>query len=102
MHNEYAIDLTCHAPMDVMSERGPRLFQVQVIHAAVCRTDENIIIQEAGLDGFWIDRALRNEGIESRVVDPASINPVGAGGRRLMGSTARRWFARCWPRKPHT
>jgi len=24
----------------VMSERGPRLFQVQVIHAAVCRTDE--------------------------------------------------------------
>ena len=32
-----------------------------------------IVIQEAGLDGFWIDRALRNEGIESHVVDPASI-----------------------------
>ena len=32
-----------------------------------------IVIQEAGLDGFWIDRALQNEGIESHVVDPASI-----------------------------
>lgn len=32
-----------------------------------------IVIQEAGLDGFWIDRALKNEGIESHVVDPASI-----------------------------
>jgi transposase len=32
-----------------------------------------IVIQEAGLDGFWIHRALEKEGIESRVVDPASI-----------------------------
>jgi len=32
-----------------------------------------VVIQEAGLDGFWIDRALQNEGIESHVVDPASI-----------------------------
>src|SRR6187551_599069 len=32
-----------------------------------------IVIQEAGLDGFWIDRVMRNEGIESHVVDPASI-----------------------------
>jgi transposase len=32
-----------------------------------------IVIQEAGLDGFWIDRLLQNEGIESYVVDPASI-----------------------------
>lgn len=32
-----------------------------------------IVVQEAGLDGFWIDRTLRNEGIESHVVDPASI-----------------------------
>ena len=29
-----------------------------------------IVIQEAGLDGFWIDRVLRKEGIESHVVDP--------------------------------
>ena len=32
-----------------------------------------IVIQEAGLDGFWIHRALENESIESHVVDPASI-----------------------------
>ena len=32
-----------------------------------------VVIQEVGLDGFWIDRALQNEGIESHVVDPASI-----------------------------
>jgi len=32
-----------------------------------------IVIQEAGLDGFWIHRALQEEGIESHVVDPASI-----------------------------
>jgi transposase len=32
-----------------------------------------IVIQEAGLDGFWIHRALIAEGIENHVVDPASI-----------------------------
>ena len=32
-----------------------------------------IVIQEAGLDGFWIYRVLESEGIESHVVDPASI-----------------------------
>jgi len=32
-----------------------------------------IVIQEAGLDGFWVHRLLQNEGIESHVVDPASI-----------------------------
>src|ERR1700729_1615020 len=32
-----------------------------------------IVIQEAGLDGFWIHRVLEQEGIESHVVDPASI-----------------------------
>ena len=32
-----------------------------------------IVIQEAGLDGFWLHRALEREGIESHVVDPASI-----------------------------
>src|ERR1019366_8771015 len=29
----------------------------------------------AGLDGFWIHRVLQSEGIESYVVDPASIAP---------------------------
>lgn len=32
-----------------------------------------IVIQEAGLDGFWIHRVLQSEGIESHVVDPASV-----------------------------
>src|SRR6201997_2388741 len=32
-----------------------------------------ITIQEAGLDGFWLHRVLQLEGIESHVVDPASI-----------------------------
>ena len=32
-----------------------------------------VSIQEAGLDGFWIHRVLDREGIESHVVDPASI-----------------------------
>src|ERR1700688_3840631 len=32
-----------------------------------------ITIQEAGLDGFWLHRVLQQEGIESHVVDPASI-----------------------------
>ena len=32
-----------------------------------------IAIQEAGLDGFWIHRVLEDEGIESHVVDAASI-----------------------------
>ncbi len=34
---------------------------------------EIIVIQEAGLDGFWIHRVLQENGIESHVVDPASI-----------------------------
>ena len=32
-----------------------------------------IVIQEAGLDGFWLHRVLEDEGCESHVVDPASI-----------------------------
>ena len=32
-----------------------------------------IVIQEAGLDGFWIHRLLLADGIESHVVDAASI-----------------------------
>jgi len=37
------------------------------------RTFSIIVIQEAGLDGFWIHRVLEREGIESHMVDPASI-----------------------------
>ena len=32
-----------------------------------------VVIQEAGLDGFWLHRVLQNEGVEGHVVDPASI-----------------------------
>jgi transposase len=32
-----------------------------------------VLIQEAGLDGFWIHRLLTQNGIKSYVVDPASI-----------------------------
>ena len=43
---------------------------------AAARTGESypiITIQEAGLDGFWLHRVLQQNGIESHVVDPASI-----------------------------
>src|SRR5579863_8912561 len=43
---------------------------------ALVRTGESfgiVSIQEAGLDGFWLHRALESEGIESWVVDPASV-----------------------------
>ncbi|WP_411286353.1 IS110 family transposase [Phenylobacterium sp.] len=43
---------------------------------ALTRTGKSfriIAIHEAGLDGFWIHRRLQQEGIESHVVDPASI-----------------------------
>jgi transposase len=43
---------------------------------ALARTGKSfpvVVIQEAGLDGFWIHRVLESEGIESHVVDPASI-----------------------------
>jgi transposase len=32
-----------------------------------------VVIQEAGLDGFWVHRSLEANGIESHVVDPASV-----------------------------
>jgi transposase len=43
---------------------------------AAMRTGQDypiIVIEEAGLDGFWIHRVLEGEGIESHVVDAASI-----------------------------
>src|SRR3954447_25741042 len=32
-----------------------------------------VVVQEAGMDGFWVHRLLEAEGIESRVVDPGSV-----------------------------
>ena len=48
----------------------------EIRQKAFARTGKSfpiIVIQEAGLDGFWIHRVLESEGIESHVVDPASI-----------------------------
>ena len=42
-----------------------------------------VVIQEAGLDGFWIHRVLLSEGIESHVVDVC----VAQNGACLDGST---------------
>src|SRR3954466_111015 len=51
-----------------------RLSQLQEkARARTGRVFPIIVIQEAGLDGFWIHRVLQTEGIESYVVDPASI-----------------------------
>jgi transposase len=49
---------------------------VELRRKAAARTGwdfPTIVIQEAGLDGFWIHRVLQSEGIESHVVDAASI-----------------------------
>ena len=57
-----------------------------------------IVIQEAGLDGFWLHRVLEGEGIESHVVDPPPSPPQGADdGPRPTGSMAKPWSVRCWP-----
>jgi transposase len=51
-----------------------RLTELQ--RKALARTGANlpvVIVQEAGLDGFWLHRALEREGCESHVVDPGSI-----------------------------
>lgn len=37
------------------------------------RADRIVAIQEAGLDGFWLHRALEKHGVESHVVDAASV-----------------------------
>ena len=67
-----------------MSKRSVPAGNVAALHArfselkqkAFARTGKSfpiIAIQEAGLDGFWLHRVLESEGIESHVVDPASI-----------------------------
>jgi len=37
-----------------------------------------VVIQEAGLDGFWVHRSLEANDIESHVVDPASVEATTA------------------------
>src|SRR5262249_13188070 len=57
----------------------------QLQEKAKLRTGQSfriIVVQEAGLDGFWLHRALQSEGIESHVVDAASIATSRGGGRQ--------------------
>jgi transposase len=50
-----------------------------------------VTIHEVGLDGFWVHRLLDANGIESHVVDPASITvPRRHRAPRRMRLTARR------------
>lgn len=67
-----------------MSRRGMRSGDIlglltlfaQLQETAFRQTSANykiVVIQEAGLDGFWIHRLLVDKGFESLVVDPASI-----------------------------
>src|SRR5713101_9343814 len=51
-----------------------------------------IVIQAAGLDGFWIHRVLQSEGIESHVVDASSIL-TSRRRRRAKTDLARPWCA---------
>jgi hypothetical protein len=67
---------------------------------AFARTGQSfqvIVIQEGGLDGFWIHRVLQSEGVESHVVDAASI---ATSRRRRRAKTdridAKPWCALCW------
>lgn len=45
----------------------------QKAHARTGQHFPIVVIQEAGLDGFWVHRVLQAEGHESHVVDAASI-----------------------------
>jgi transposase len=59
-----------------------------------------IVIQEAGLDGFWIHRVLEREGIESYVVDPASIATSRRATRVRDGQATQRRRGRSTPYLP--
>src|SRR3954454_6532344 len=57
-----------------------------------------VAVYEAGLDGFWIHRVLEQAGIESHVIDAASVLTSRRRARpRRIGSMARACCARCWP-----
>ena len=58
---------------DIYSLRDRIELMRRKVHAKTGETLPIVTIQEAGLDGFWLHRVLLKEGIESHVVDPASI-----------------------------
>ena len=58
-----------------------------------------VVIQEAGLDGFWIHRVLQSEGIRRRAtwsIRPRLRRHAGGGEPRPIGLMARHWSVRCW------
>lgn len=58
-------------------ELGALLALISIVRTRTCSKSgfqgPVVIIQEAGLDGFWVHRALVDEGYESHVVDATSI-----------------------------
>ena len=58
-----------------------------------------VVIQEAGLEGFWIHRVLTENGIENQMSSIRRRLPRHAGGgvRRPTNSMATHWFAPCSP-----
>ena len=67
---------------------------------ALARTGRSfpiIVIQEAGLDGFWIYRALRVKELKAMSsIRPRLRHRVDGVERRPTVSMARRCFVRCW------
>lgn len=58
---------------DLKALRGRFLLLQAKCRAGLNRDYQLVVIQEAGLDAFSLHRVLQMEGIESHVVDPASI-----------------------------
>ena len=63
-----------------MVEGGDAADLIELLSRSMAKAEQRygvqvkaIVIQEAGLDGFWIYRLLLANGIESHVVDAASI-----------------------------
>src|SRR3954453_14695070 len=65
-----------------MRDRAAMPAQTAVAHPA-----KFVVCESTILDGFWIHRVLQQEGIESHVVDPASI---ATSRRRRRGKTAKK------------
>src|ERR1700675_239229 len=66
---------------------------------AFARTGQSfqvIVIQEAGLDGFWIHRVLPSDGVESHVVEERGSGAPWAQGRSIdAGLCHRSWRCLC-------
>jgi hypothetical protein len=71
----------------------------QLRERAQVRTGETfpmVVIQEAGLDGFWIHRVLEMRGSRAMLLTLPPLPPrAGDGGRRPIRSTAKPWCGHC-------